>query len=216
MILNVKVTECWKCKNDYLIAYFEDDSIPVGPSFFTERQIDLAKDNGVIIEMVHSKTMNSDYEACVCPHCNAFLGEFFYHDYTYIPGDIQIHLNESDEILKTVINNELELREHNGYDVEVEKKKLELEIKELEEKLKRSKRNQIFSDFHCVRVKFENGKNYPYNCPFDVKIGDIVYVEGKLQGVKGKVVKIQGKWQKYKTMQEVIKVEKHNEANENE
>ena len=28
MILNIIVDECWRCKNDYLVAYMDDDSIP--------------------------------------------------------------------------------------------------------------------------------------------------------------------------------------------
>ena len=215
MILNIIVSECWKCKNDYLIAYLADDSIPVGPSYFSKKQIELAKENGVKIEMVHSKTMDTDYEACICPHCDAFLGEFFYHDFAYIDGDIQIRLNESDEIVERIINNKIVLKEHNGYDPEKEKQKLEAEIIEIKRSIDRLRRNSDFSNYNCVRVKFENGKNYPYNCSFEVEIGDIVYVEGKLQGIKGKVVKITGKWSTYKTMQEIVKLEKVGDNNAN-
>ncbi len=208
MILNILVNECWKCKNDYLIAYLADDSIPVGPSYFTERQIDIARENGVRIETVHSKTMDEDYDACICPHCEAFLGEFFYHDFTYIDGEVQYKLNENDEIIEKIVNKDIFLKEHNGYDPEVEKRKLEDETKNIQKDISRLKRNRYFSEYNCVRVKFENGKNYPYNCPFDIDVGDTVYVEGKMQGIKGKVVKITGKWKPFRNMQEIIKVDK--------
>ncbi len=207
MILNIIVDECWKCKNDFLVSYLADDSMPVGPSYFSDKQIELAIENGVKIDLVHSKTMDTDYNACICPHCGAFLGEFFYHDFVYIEGDVQYKLNEFDVVIEKIVNNEIVLRENNGYDPEKERIKLENEIKELEKNKTRLKRVQDYRDFNCVRVKFDNGKNYPYNCPFEVKIGDTVYVEGKLQGVKGKVIKIEGKWRAFKSMQEVIKVE---------
>jgi hypothetical protein len=208
MVLNIIVDECWRCKNDYLVAYIDDDSIPYGPSRFTEKQIEIAKAKGVKIEEVHSKTMDTEYDSCVCPHCNSFLGDFFYHDFAYVPGNIQIKLDSEDNIINEVINEKIEIREHNGFDVEVDNARIEKERAEKQKGLSRLKRLYQFSDYNCVRVKFDNGKNYPYNCPFDAEVGDIVYVEGKLQGVKGEIVKIVGNWKSYKTMQEVIKVEK--------
>lgn len=208
MILNIIIDECWRCKNDYLVAYIDDDCIPYGPSGFTLKQKELAIAKGVKIKNVHSKTKDEDYESCVCPHCKSFLGDFFYHDFAYVPGNIQIELDAADNILRETLNEEIILREHNGFDINEDNARIE---KERDKKLKtflKFDRANDFSDYSCVRVKFENGKNYPYNCPFDVDVGDTVYVDGKLQGVKGKVVKITGGWKAFKSMQEVIKVEK--------
>lgn len=42
-----------------------------------------------------------------------------------------------------------------------------------------------------VDIRFENGKKLSYyNDKFDLHIGDIVYVDGKLEGIKGRVVEI--------------------------
>ncbi len=48
-----------------------------GPEFFTSEQIELAKAKGVKIEKSYSYTMNSEYMANVCPHCNSFVGQFY-------------------------------------------------------------------------------------------------------------------------------------------
>lgn len=42
-----------------------------------------------------------------------------------------------------------------------------------------------------VDIRFENGKKLSYyNDQFDLHIGDIVYVDGKLEGIKGRVVEV--------------------------
>lgn len=214
MILNIIVDECWRCKNDFLVAYIEDNCIPYGPSGFTDKQIKLAKDKGVKIDEVYSKTLDKMYKSCICPHCDSFLGDFFYHDFAYVPGNIQIELDRDDQVLKETINEEIALREKNAFDLQEENEKLETELEAHKKNQEKMRRNHELSEYNCIRVKFENGKNYPYNCPFDVKLGDTVYVEGKLQGVKGKVVKIVGKWKPFKNMQEVIKVDKMVQINE--
>jgi hypothetical protein len=61
---------------------------------FSNDLIELAKKEGCIIENRHSTTMDDEYNANVCPQCGSFIGMFFYHDYAYVPGDIQIILNE--------------------------------------------------------------------------------------------------------------------------
>lgn len=207
VILNIKVDECWRCKNDFLVAYIDNgESIPYGPSSFSEEQKKLAIAKGVLIETVFSKTMNTAYESCVCPHCKSFLGDFFYHDYTYVPGEIEIVLDENDKVKEVIKHEELTLRPFNGFDIEEDNKRIfqeRADKKNVEKKWRAHEK----SEYNCVRVKFENGKNYLYNCPFEAKIGDYVYVEGKLQGVKGRIVKVEGKWRLNKNMQEVIKID---------
>ena len=42
-----------------------------------------------------------------------------------------------------------------------------------------------------VDIRFENGKKLSYyNDKFDLHVGDIVYVDGKLEGIKGRVVEV--------------------------
>jgi hypothetical protein len=46
-----------------------------------------------------------------------------------------------------------------------------------------------------VTVEFDNGKEYPYyNDKFNLKVGDIVFVDGKLAGKAGRVVKVTTKF----------------------
>lgn len=46
-----------------------------------------------------------------------------------------------------------------------------------------------------VTVHFVNGREYPYyNDMFDLKVGDVVYVDGKLKGISGRVTEITTKF----------------------
>lgn len=207
-ILNIYKDVCWRCKNDYLVAYMDTGNMPYGPSGFTKRQTELARKHNVLIEEVFSKTIQDSYDTCVCPHCKSFLGDFFYHDFAYVPGHIQIELKDNDEVNDVKYNEDVKFKPHNGFDIDKENKRIKEEIELKKRDLKKFERNFTYHDNKCVRVKFKNGKNYPYNCPFDVKVGDIVFVEGKLQGVEGTVAKIEGKWKPYKSMQEVIYIKK--------
>ncbi len=41
-----------------------------------------------------------------------------------------------------------------------------------------------------IKVRFENGKAYSYFCSFDVKVGDKVFVPGKMAGMPGEVIEL--------------------------
>lgn len=106
--INISVIRCWNCKNEMIDAYFSDNlSIPVGPSYFTEKQIKIATDNGCIIKESFSKTMDLSYPAAVCTYCGSMHGDFFYHDYAYVPGDVQYFIDKDDNIIEKVVNREL-------------------------------------------------------------------------------------------------------------
>ena len=50
---------------------------------------------------------------------------------------------------------------------------------------------QWFPRKSVVDIRFEDGRKFSYyNDEFDLHIGDIVYVDGKLEGIKGRVVEI--------------------------
>ena len=106
--INISVISCWNCKSDMIDAYYSDDlSIPRGPSYFTEKQMKIAIDEGCIIKETFSKTMQVSYPASICPNCGSMHGDFFYHDYAYVTGDVQCFLDNDDNVIEKVINKEL-------------------------------------------------------------------------------------------------------------
>lgn len=52
-------------------------------SSFNEKEIGIANSLGANIAKRYSKTVDDSYMANVCKHCNAFIGEFYMHDYYY-------------------------------------------------------------------------------------------------------------------------------------
>jgi ssDNA-binding Zn-finger/Zn-ribbon topoisomerase 1 len=48
-----------------------------GPDNFTEKEIEIAKQNGVHIEKRYSRTINESYNANICNHCKTFIGKNF-------------------------------------------------------------------------------------------------------------------------------------------
>lgn len=106
--INISVISCWNCKSDMIDSYYSDDlSIPRGPSYFTEKQMKIAIDEGCIIKETFSNTMQVSYPAAICPNCGSMHGDFFYHDYAYVPGDVQCFLDNDDNVIEKVINKEL-------------------------------------------------------------------------------------------------------------
>ena len=104
--INISVEPCWKCKEEMRVAYYSDNlQMPYGPSNFTDKQIEIGRSAGCKIDLAFSKTMQEQYLANICKNCGAFKGDFFYHDYAYVPGDIQYFLDEDDNVIK-VVNNE--------------------------------------------------------------------------------------------------------------
>lgn len=167
--LNVSITECWKCKKKMTISYYSDDqTMPYGPENFTEKQIAYAKEYGCKIEKSYSEAGiawgSHYYIANKCPHCNAIMGQFFYHDWAYVPGDIQLFLDDDDNIINKVIN------------LQIEEIIIEPELA-----------NKIYEQI--VKVRFGVGKSYEYeyvgNC--QIIVGNKVKVTGKLEGQIGEI-----------------------------
>jgi len=80
--LNIGTFDCWKCKKPMKICWITDDTF-YGPEEFSAHEIKLSIENGVIISKVISKTVNEQYNANICPHCKAFVGKNFIHEYLY-------------------------------------------------------------------------------------------------------------------------------------
>ena len=207
--LNLVVNECWKCKNDYIVPYVSTDvSIPFGPSNFTEKQLDLSKKYGCNIKESFSETMQESYLAAVCPICGAMFGDFFYHDFSYQEGNVVIKLDDNDDVTDIKINSELKLREQKVY-IESEFTRKNKDDNKNRENVKLNEMIQTRlskSPGLCVRVRFDDNRNYLYNVRFPVSIGDKVKVTGKKSGLVGTVIGISSSWKIDKYMQQIVEV----------
>ena len=96
---NVKIvtvtTECWKCNQEMKVAMLVADNGReiLSPSEFNEEEISIAKSLGVNVAKRYSKTVQDSYLANVCGHCNAFVGDFYMHEYYYLPHDNEIDMS---------------------------------------------------------------------------------------------------------------------------
>lgn len=200
--LNISVVKCWNCRNDMLVPYFSTDvMMPWGPESFSNKQIEYAKREGCHIEERLSKTSNETYQAAICPICGEMYGMFFYHNFSYVPGNLQLFLDDDDQIIKRVENAPLTITKPESFDpdkTELGRKKIKAE--------KQAQMNAEFENRRCIRVKFENNRNYKYNCSYPISVGDMVKVQGKMTGMIGTVVKIVGLWDKSPNVLEVMEV----------
>jgi len=72
--------ECYKCENLMKVCYIKNSNGYKYPRDFNENEINFAKSKGVLLEMRFSKTRNEKYLANVCPHCKAFVGDWYLSD----------------------------------------------------------------------------------------------------------------------------------------
>ena len=77
--------ECWKCKRNMKLAMIISSKMILYPEDFNEDDIKLTQLLGVTIKKQYSKTINESYLANTCNHCNAFIGDFYMHEYSYSP-----------------------------------------------------------------------------------------------------------------------------------
>lgn len=74
---------CWKCNKDMNVAVIKGDkkrNDPCGPEAFSDEEKSIAQNHNVIIDKRHSFTIEEDYYANICPHCNTFLGQHYLFD----------------------------------------------------------------------------------------------------------------------------------------
>ncbi|MGD0261192.1 MAG: hypothetical protein ABSD29_15380 [Verrucomicrobiota bacterium] len=65
-----------------IIAFASDDGVVRGPDEFSDYEIAAACRYGVVLQLKHSRTLNTDYIANVCSRCGAFIGKHFMLEYT--------------------------------------------------------------------------------------------------------------------------------------
>ena len=76
---------CWRCGHEMKVAMIvaNNERGIMSASSFNENEISIANSLGANIAKRYSKTVEDSYMANVCEHCNAFIGEFYMHDYYY-------------------------------------------------------------------------------------------------------------------------------------
>ncbi len=85
---------CWKCDKEMKVALLgtESGDLLGGPETFSEPEKLLALENGVFLKVINSQTAEETYLANICPHCNAFVGKWFYFAHYLTPalyGDLK-------------------------------------------------------------------------------------------------------------------------------
>ncbi len=93
--LIVVTAPCWKCSNAMKIAMIvsNDGNYIHSPKVFTNDEIRKAQMFGVNIKNRYSQTVRENYWANVCDKCNAFVGDFYMHDYFNLPHDEEVDLS---------------------------------------------------------------------------------------------------------------------------
>jgi len=69
-----------------------DGSACRGPESFNKEEITLAEKKGVLLKTIDSKTAEETYLANICPHCNSFIGQWFFFAHYFAPaqyGDLE-------------------------------------------------------------------------------------------------------------------------------
>ena len=76
---------CWRCGGEMKVAMIlaNNERGIITASSFNEEEISQANALGANIAKRYSKTVENSYMANVCEHCNAFIGDFYMHDYYY-------------------------------------------------------------------------------------------------------------------------------------
>nr|DAN31051.1 MAG TPA: DNA topoisomerase I [Caudoviricetes sp.] len=79
-------THCWKCGNKMKMALIDGCAYSyLGPTDFNKNELRLAAKHGVTIKERYSQTVEDSYLANVCNTCNAFIGDFYLHEYVESP-----------------------------------------------------------------------------------------------------------------------------------
>ncbi len=151
------ITDCWKCGNMMTVAMmFAADKRIFSPIDFNEEELEIAKTLGANIKKRYSKTVNDTYLANVCEHCNAFVGDFYLHDYYDIP-----HSHEIDLDYKCF--NCIEEAKELEYQAELEKQEILMELKSNEGSKFCPKCGGVLRVKTGYRGPFWGCENYP-NC----------------------------------------------------
>jgi hypothetical protein len=76
----ISTTPCYRCGKPVNICWIENPDNYVLPSEFTPAEIVLAKKHRVLLQRRYSNALSKKYLAVICPHCGAFIGEYYLED----------------------------------------------------------------------------------------------------------------------------------------
>lgn len=76
-------TPCWKCKKSMCTVYGLIDGHPISPECFNDSMLEISRQKGAILQDRMSATTGETHLVNVCPHCGAFIGNFYLHDLWY-------------------------------------------------------------------------------------------------------------------------------------
>ncbi len=79
---------CWQCNKDMILALMGNESgdFDYGPEKFSESEVQLAEQHGVLLKNAHSTTMNETYMANTCKECGGFIGQWYFFAHYYTPA----------------------------------------------------------------------------------------------------------------------------------
>lgn len=73
-------TICWRCRQKMCSVYGLVNGTPISPDEFSDTMIKISREKGVRLEERGSRMTKETHIVNVCPHCGAFIGEFYLHD----------------------------------------------------------------------------------------------------------------------------------------
>jgi len=76
-------TECWKCGGQMCSVYGKIEGYPLSPDDFNEEMLKASREKGVLLTERRSGVTGKTHLVNTCPHCGAFIGEFYLHDLWY-------------------------------------------------------------------------------------------------------------------------------------
>lgn len=79
--MKIVQSSCRKCNQDIKVAMIVSNNHILTPDDFSSEEIEMAQALGANINVRYSKTINNSYNANICSHCNAFIGDNYVHHY---------------------------------------------------------------------------------------------------------------------------------------
>ena len=83
--ITIKTHSCWKCQASIKVATGSKNGEPLVQDYFTNDELEFAKQNGVSLERRYSFTAHGSYLANICSNCNLIQGNYFL--YVALPPD---------------------------------------------------------------------------------------------------------------------------------
>ena len=79
--LTVSTVLCWNCRNELRIATGQQQGHDIIPDYFTQVELEFAKQNGVTLERRYSYVAKGKYLANVCTSCDQIQGNYYLYTF---------------------------------------------------------------------------------------------------------------------------------------